>query len=583
LDRPDVIGQEPTVIPVDLIDIIYAATLDPNRYDDLVARWQQHLDGFLDTADNIVDPSPAVSSEEIVRHFERAFAIMERMGRRDTDSRSHGALLGDANRPALLVGQDGRIRAINARAREQFGIAEGDSIESLEFDASGLANIPRALARLGEEPSGRLLTLCRVYSRDGDAAPIMALSRVDSSQGESPVALMSVADIRWSDRVGAMLREVFGLTPAECSVASSIISGHSPESIAAQRKRSPQTIRTQLKSVLAKLSVHTQAELVRMVAALLQMDGEPALAASLEADPVKARVTLSRPRDRTLEIVTIGPDNGRPILFIHGMLDDYGVTRELSRGLYARRVRLIAPVRPWFGGSSPDKGPAATAPERFADDLSAVLDQYGIEQCPVVGHLAGSVYAFAAAGRLESRINHIVSISGGVPILSIDHFADIAPRQRTFSYTARLAPQLLPMLVRTGVALIDRGGFRNIVEAMHHASPVDLATASNPEIFELISQGYRFTVSQGHRAFVIDAHHVVRDWSEYVDGSDQPVTLLHGAHDPVVPIKAVRNFANRLGARAQLVELSEHGQLLLHSAPARVLELLERLLNAVDA
>ena len=51
-----------------------------------------------------------------------------------------------------------------------FGIAEGDSIESLEFDASGLANIPRALARLGEEPSGRLLTLCRVYSRDGDAA-----------------------------------------------------------------------------------------------------------------------------------------------------------------------------------------------------------------------------------------------------------------------------------------------------------------------------------------------------------------------------------------------------------------------------
>ena len=216
-----------------------------------------------------------------------------------------------------------------------------------------MANIPRALARLGEEPSGRLLTLCRVYSRDGDAAPIMALSRVDSSQGESPVALMSVADIRWSDRVGAMLREVFGLTPAECSVASSIISGHSPESIAAQRKRSPQTIRTQLKSVLAKLSVHTQAELVRMVAALLQMDGEPALAASLEADPVKARVTLSRPRDRTLEIVTIGPDNGRPILFIHGMLDDYGVTRELSRGLYARRVRLIAPVRPWFGGVQP--------------------------------------------------------------------------------------------------------------------------------------------------------------------------------------------------------------------------------------
>jgi pimeloyl-ACP methyl ester carboxylesterase len=212
-----------------------------------------------------------------------------------------------------------------------------------------------------------------------------------------------------------------------------------------------------------------------------------------------------------------------------------------------------------------------------------VLDQFGIERCPVVGHLAGSVYAFAAAGRLGSRINHIVSISGGVPILSIDHFADIAPRQRTFSYTARFAPQLLPMLVRTGVALIDRGGFRNIVEAMHHASPIDLATASNPEIFELISQGYRFTVSQGHSAFVIDAHHVVRDWSEYVDGCDQPVTLLHGAHDPVVPIKAVRNFATRLGARAQLVELSEHGQLLLHSAPASVLELFERLLNTVDA
>lgn len=581
LDETGESNLQPVSADEDLVDLIYAATLDPNRYDELVSRWQQHLDGAIDqpASTELAWGDSSIGTDEITRHFDRAFAIMERMGRREKEGFEQNLLVGHGSRPAMLVGQDGRIRSVNERAMEQFGIVDGDPIEKLDLEAQGLANLRRALAGMGQAPTGRLLTLCRARTHDG-ATPVLVLSRVDGSAEQGPTGLVTIADIGWSDRVGAMLSEVFGLTPAECSVASSVIGGHSSEAIAAQRGRSVETVRTQLKSILGKLGVRTQAELVRMVAALLQIDQEPDLSDLRDIDPVKARVMLTRPRGRLLEIAAIGPDNGRPVIFIHGMLDDYGVTQALLQGLHAQRIRLIAPVRPWFGASGPDKGPVATAPQRFADDLAAVLDHFGIEACPVVGHLAGSVYAFAAAGRLGARITRIVSISGGVPILSIDHFAKIAPRQRTFSYTARFTPQLLPMLVRTGVALIDNGGFHRIVEAMHHASPVDLATARTPEIFELICQGYRFTVAQGHRAFVIDAHHVVRDWSEYVKAGNQPVTLLHGAHDPVVPIDAVRSFDERLGARSELIELPDHGQLLLHSAPKRVLEVLEKALSA---
>src|SRR5690606_31534208 len=132
-----------------------------------------------------------------------------------------------------------------------------------------------------------------------------------------------------------------------------------------------------------------------------------------------------------------------------------------------------------------------------------------------------------------------------------------------------------PLILRAGIALLDSGGDRAFMKALYRSAPADFAVARTPEVFELLRDGYRFTVAQGHRAFEIDAHHVVRDWSHFVDASRQPVLLIHGALDPVVDVKTVHALAQGLGERARFVEVPERGQLIFYDAPGAILDAIE--------
>lgn len=563
-----------------LVDMAYASAADPQKYDALMDVWTRHIDAVLTSVDPSMDGEVA-DAAEIERHFNRAFTILERLGRqaadtRDVDMVPLGMAVEGETRPALLLEASGRIAAVNDLAFEQFGLSAGDHISGLSLEANGLGNIRQSLSRIEIEPVGRLLTVTRILSRHDGATPIIALNRVANDDSGRPMALLSVADMAWSARVGDMLRRTFGLSVAECEIARGIIGGLSIEQIAVQRGRSAQTVKTQSKAVLRKLDLRTQAELIRMIAALMQMDSATEMEGSGRGEC--SRTAILYVNTRPLENVTIGPDGGRPILHMHSMLEGHGVTQAMKRGLERRGIRLICPSRPNFGASAPDGG-AQRAPERFAADLEAVMDHYGVTQCPIVGHMAGSVYAFAAAARLGSRITRIVNISGGIPIVSAKQFAFMAPRQRIVAYTARVAPKLLPLIVRAGIASLDSGGEQAFMDALHRGTAQDYRVASTPETFALLREGYQFTVAQGHRAFEIDAYHVVRDWSEYVEGSTQPVLLLHGAHDPVVDIATVRDFVGRLNGRAILREFPDHGQLMFYDRPEYVLDALEEALD----
>ncbi len=297
-----------------LIDLVYASTLDPHRYDDLLACWQLHLDAVIADAGLDAHAGAASDQAEIERHFNRAFAILERLGRQTVEGRSLGALVDGEARPSALVDATGRIIAVNGRAHSLFGLSSGDRVESLSLEAAGLNNIRKSLARMADEPPGRLLTVTRALSSADGSAPIVALTRA-AIAGGAPAALLSVADIEWSERIGELLREVFGLTPAECDIARGVIAGLPPERLAQARGRSEQTVRTQTKSVLRKLEVRNQAELIRMIAGLMQMDAAPNMLGSAELGP-DGRTTIMLAGSRLLD-VTVGRSTDRPAGPVH--------------------------------------------------------------------------------------------------------------------------------------------------------------------------------------------------------------------------------------------------------------------------
>lgn len=558
----------------ELIDLVYAATVDPHRYDDLLACWQAHLEGALESPAGGDALSPSVEQGNLLEHFNRGFMILERIGRNRADGETVQMLVDGEPRAAIAVEPSGRILAANGRARDLFAVAPGANIDAVRFDASGLAGIRKGLAQVGREAWGRLLSVSRVQSPTDGSTSIVALTCVNTAT-HGPVGLLSAAALAWSERIAVILRETFALTSAECDIARGIVEGLGPDRMATARNRSEQTVRTQIKSVLSKLDLRNQAELIRMIAGLMLMDATPEALNSARRHAVGDRMTLSLAGSRRLDVAFAGPAGGDPILFMHGMLDGHGLTREAQAILHKRGLRLICPSRPRFGTSDPD-GDADNAPQRFAADIAGLLDRLGIDACPIVGHMAGSVYAFAAAARLGSRITRVISVAGGVPIVSTSQFSVMSPRQRIVARTAHFAPKLLPLILRAGIALLDSGGDRAFMRALYSSAPTDLAVASNPEVFAILKEGYRFAVAQGHRAFEIDAHHVVRDWTDLAQSSRQDVLLVHGRSDPVVGVRSVRAFAERLGDRARMVEHPEQGQLLLHAAPQFVLGAIEQ-------
>ena len=260
------IAGDPSLVSADLVDRIYASALEPARHGELKRLWQDHL------ALSLAGPGEAgrdtTAFESLNRHFERAFFIIEKLGAPEPSQAD--VLIDNDPRPSLLVAANGRIVAVNAAARRLLDVAVDVEVDDLPFDVDGLRNIRLALARMEAHLPSRLLAVARLNTGERDL--VLALSRAPEMRSGMPLGILTVADLTLSLRMGEILTQSFGLTETECDVARALVAGESARQIAASRNRAVETVRTQIKSVLRKVNVHSRSELIRLSAALVQID-----------------------------------------------------------------------------------------------------------------------------------------------------------------------------------------------------------------------------------------------------------------------------------------------------------------------
>lgn len=67
----------------------------------------------------------------------------------------------------------------------------------------------------------------------------------------------------------ALLKALFDLTPTEASIAARVAAGHSLQAMATADAKSVETVRNQLKSVLAKTNCGRQLDLARLLTSLV--------------------------------------------------------------------------------------------------------------------------------------------------------------------------------------------------------------------------------------------------------------------------------------------------------------------------
>lgn len=560
-----------------LINKIYDVILNPEKSNEFMADWEKHISGLAAQFDERKNSSGP--SEELIRddaletHFSRAHAILERMGRNFYIAENE---LENSKGVWFRFKATGELIEQEDQTQETYGeISQADELAGF-LDESSANRWLDLLEKAKRAPSIARFT---VLSEQKHGNLIAYVKR--HKEGSDPHIIVKKLAIHWTENLNSVLRASFGLTPKEIEIIQAIAMDGSINSLAEKTGKSKLTLRSQLKSVFQKMNVNSQQDLVQATATLAHfcMELEPEEHIDQRSIELGDVIAFSHaPLDKT-PVHILGAEEGRPVIFIHGMMDGVAITQEISRELKKNNLKLISPVRPGFGSAHP-QGRMKEAPEDFARILLALCQKMKIQDALLLGHMSGSVFAFAAARLLRQHARGIVNISGGVPILSTKQFSTVARRQKGVAYTARFAPSLLPMILRAGVAQIDAMKTNELMNDMYVKDSIDWKLVQNPAIAHLIEDGYRFAVAQGYKAFQTDAYHVTRNWSELVERANLPMLLIHGCHDPVVPIHTVREFAKR--EMADLQAFRNEGQLIFYSNPKAVCEAIAGFFDRLD-
>ncbi|MEL6503146.1 MAG: alpha/beta hydrolase [Pseudomonadota bacterium] len=557
-----------------IINQLYEAVVHPDHSNDFLAQWDAYISRWtaqMDDACNARAPEESLLRDEVLEgHFSRAYAILEQLGR--VEAAGHGGAL--PKTPLFRFDLDGNLTESHDDLPPQFARVAHARHLGRHFLEQSAQSWFRFLHRSKNAPALQRLNVFAL--RGGNN--LVAVNHRDRQTGEVTIHLYWLKPV-WSEELSDALQNQFDLTEAELRLVEAMVEEGSLDQISTNLGRSKFTLRNQLKAIFRKLNVSSQPEVLRTVTVLSYLFLNPALkpapgTAGLEhAAPFETVTSIKSRSGMTFPVHEIGPTDGRPVLFIHGMMDGVGVTQRVVRALEKHNIRLIAPIRPNFGAGPTAKDvakdPAKTV-DRVTDQLIATIRVLRLERAALLGHMSGAPFAFAAEEALGSRVAGIINISGGVPIKSLRQFAKLGRRQKAFAYTTRFAPAILPAILRLAVAQIDADGVESLMHDMYRPNSPDIRFLKDAEAAAVIQEGYRFCAAQGYPGFEEDAKLVTGDWSALIKTGGVPVQLLHGAHDPAVELQFVQAFAEERGYA--LETYPEDGQLIFYSQPERVMQ-----------
>jgi pimeloyl-ACP methyl ester carboxylesterase/DNA-binding CsgD family transcriptional regulator len=540
--------------------------------EDMFEHWEHYIESALSQID--LDCAQQVRNmkwphnDDIERHFAIGLHLLREM-EQDADGGQDPFPAHSPSLPALLIDGSGRIVWCNSSATRHFEPIKGQSFTSLPLVGDSENRLSKKIdnLRTSNKPS-TTPALLRLQSSQTDKPLFLLASSLKNYDDEQLVQLKQVYFV-WEQAVGPILQRSFKLSQSELEVTRLFCEGATIKEISLARNSSASTAKTQLKAIMSKTGAGSQLGLLRLVLTLSALISGQSNSTRDQENFFSCYVEATD--GRKIPYHEYGPPDGTPILFVHGMLDGHDLTNKARQLLKQKHIRLIAIERPGFANANPDPGPPATAPERFAHDVKALLDHLKIDRIAVAGHMSGSIFAFGAAAILKERISAVISIAGGVPIVSLKQLSGNPPRQKFFAYVARFMPHLLNFITRAGVQEVRTGGEIGIMHSLHSTCHQDMQLIAEPEISGIISSGYHFATKQGPEAFEIDAHHAVRDWSKYVEASIAPIYLIHGRYDPLVRLSHVDAFARRNPTRAKLIIDETSGQLLFYGNPDFVL------------
>lgn len=254
--------------------------------------------------------------------------------------------------------------------------------------------------------------------------------------------------------------------------------------------------------------------------------------------------TAALPDGRRLHWSAGGPEDGVPVVYLHGAIGtSVRRTAELDALIERLHLRYISVSRPGFGRSDPSPG------RRIADfpaDLEHLADALGLDRFAIIGVSAGGPYAIACAGALGERAVATAAVS------SLSH---VCPPHAGRSMPAHLRLSLRALVRRPD--LVARGGTSAMRVVERHPQALTRlvslgATRSDRELLAAAEGGtaaiesFLAAAAHGVRGMVEDYVTCCTGWGFHPREVGGEVHLWHGEQDRFVPVEHARVLAAAL-------------------------------------
>lgn len=266
---------------------------------------------------------------------------------------------------------------------------------------------------------------------------------------------------------------------------------------------------------------------------------------------------ITLPDRRTILLREYGASGGFPVLALHGTPASRLMYAVAGSRAAAFGLRIIAPDRWGYGGTSLHPRPSLPA---FADDIAAVADRLGLARFAVLGVSGGGPYAVGLAARLVDRVAALALVAPVGPIASVAGGVRLTPFHRFCFTLLPRAPRLLGLVFdafRRGVATSPDTAIRI---SMTRSPAADHRVMRSEGIRDRFIAMFREGLRPGIAGAVTDMQIFGKPWAVPIERIAAPSALWIGTEDNNVPIPAALNLAAAIPG-CKVIELPGEGHL----------------------
>jgi pimeloyl-ACP methyl ester carboxylesterase len=281
-------------------------------------------------------------------------------------------------------------------------------------------------------------------------------------------------------------------------------------------------------------------------------------------------LTVPTPGGRDLEVVTSGPEDALPLVYISGTPTGAAYVPDIAEAAAGLGWRYICYSRPGYAGSTTYEGRSVGDAAR---DVATILDHLGHDRFVTLGWSGGGPHALACAALLPDRCAAVATLGGVAPLDAdgLDWFAGMGPENvEEFGIAARTPADLPRWLEKQVPNLIDVTGAQVADMLGGLVDDVDRAAITG-ESAEVLAEMFRRSVSTGIEGWRDDDYAFTRHWGFELADITVPVSVWQGAHDLMVPFAHGKWLAEHIpGARVHLYD--DEGHLSLMAQMPRIVD-----------